>query len=136
MTTLKLIGIYRVPVSEEEFRFIKDKVTQNLEDAQEAVDGLALLEVEIRGAPNDFDIGLLHQEWTGQVPYDERYFTGDGSQLLGSERPDQPDFRVCFFLHYFEPSTAITSPYGDILPTGLTDMPERLAAVCVYTHPG
>ncbi len=44
-----------------------------------------LLEIEVRGAPPDFDVGLIHQEGSTQVAYDERYFTVDGSQLLGSD---------------------------------------------------
>jgi hypothetical protein len=136
MTTLKLIGIYRVPVSEEELRFITQEVTGSLARTREEVDGLALLEVEVHRAAKDFDVGLLHQVGLDQVAYDEHYFSTDGLQLLGSDRPEQPDFRVCFFLHYFDQSKIITSPYGDMTPTGLKEMPERLAEICIYEHPG
>ena len=136
MTTLKLIGTYRVSVSDEELQFITEEVTGSRERTQEEVGGLALAEVEVQGARKDFDVGLLHQQGSQQVAHDERYFTVDGLQLIGSDRPDQPDFRVCFFLHYFDPSKTITSPYGDITPAGLTEMPDRLLSVCVYEHPG
>ena len=136
MTTLNLIGAYRVRVSEEEVRFITKQVTGSAERTQEEIGGLALLELEVRGAPKDFDVGSFHQDGSEQVAYDERYFSTDGSQLLGSDRPQQPDFRVCFFLHYFDPSKKVTSPYGDVAPTGLTDMPDLLEEICVYEHPG
>ena len=136
MATLKLIGTYRVQVSEEEVRFITEEVTLSPKRTQEEIGGLALLEIEVRGAPKDFDVGLFHQDGSQQVAYDERYFSVDGSQSLGSGRPAQPDFRVCFFLHYFDASKKVTSPYGNLMPTSLTDMPERLAEVCVYEHPG
>jgi hypothetical protein len=136
MTTLKLIGTYRVPVSEEELRFITEEVTGNSERTQEEVGGLALLEIEVRGASMDFDVGLLRQEGSDQVAYEERYFTVDGSQSLSLDKPAQSDFRVCFFLHHFDASKNVRSPYGDVTPTRLTDMPDRLSEVCVYEHPG
>ena len=136
MATLKLIGAYRVSVSEEEQRFITEQVTGRAERTQEDLDGLALLELEVRGARSDFDVGSLHQVDSDQAPYEERYFTVDGLHALGSDPPAIPDFRVCFFLHYFDPSKAITSADGDLEALRLGDMPERLANVCVYEHPG
>ena len=126
MTTLTLIGAYTVAVSGEELRFITEEVTRNVESAREEVRGLALLEIEVHGASSNFDIGLLHQEGSEQAAYDERYFTVDGLHLLGSDRPDLPDFRVCFFLHYFHPSKKITSPYNDMKATHLKETPARL----------
>jgi hypothetical protein len=57
-------------------------------------------------------------------------------QVLGSDRPAQSEFRVCFFLHYFDLSKRVTSPYGDMRPPAPTDMPQSLEAICVYEHPG
>jgi hypothetical protein len=136
MTTLKLIGTYRVSVAEEELRFINEEVTGSAERTQAEVGSLALLEIEVRGAAADFNVGLFHQVGSDQVPYDERYFSVDGSQLFGSDRPEVPDFRVCFFLHYFDAAKPVTSPDGDLVPSGLADTPERLAKICVYEHPG
>ena len=67
MTTLKLIGTYRVRVPEEELRFIAEHVTRSAAEAQQEVDGLALLEVEVHDASNDFDIGSFHQDYSDQV---------------------------------------------------------------------
>jgi hypothetical protein len=136
MTTLKLIGTYRVSVSEEELRFITEKVTGSAEWTREEVSGLALLEVEVRGAPEGFARGEFHQAGSDQVAYDERYFSVDGLELIGSDPPGVADFRVCFFLHYFDPSKGISSPYGDLPAGSLREMPERLAKICVYQHPG
>ena len=136
MATLKLIGAYRVSVSEAEQRFITEEVTGSAERTQEELGGLALLELEVRGAHNDFDLGSLHQVDSDQAPYDERYLTVDGLQMLGSDPPAIPDFRVCFYVHYFDPTKAISSPDGDLEAPRLGDMPERLSNVCVYEHPG
>jgi hypothetical protein len=136
MTTLKLIGTYRVSVPEEELRFITVEVTDSAERTQEEIGSVVLLEIEVRGARDDFDVGLLQQAGSDQVPYDERFFSVDGSQLFGSDRPEAPDFRVCFFLHYFDAATPVASPYGDLVASGVVETPERLTKVCVYEHPG
>ncbi len=137
MTQLTLLGIYRVQVSDEELRFI-EKVAGSLENAKKLVDGLVLLELEVRGATKEFDLGLLHQVHSYQVAWDERYFAIDGSELATErfERPNQPDYRVCFFLHEFDPILGIVSPYGELSPSKVTAMPERLRKICVYEHPG
>jgi hypothetical protein len=136
LTALKLIGTYRVSVSDEELQFITDEVTGNEERTREEVDGLVLLELEVRNAPADFDPEKFHQIGSQQVAYDERYFTVEDLELIGSERPGTPHFRICFFLHHFDPSIMITSPYGEMTSTGLADMPDRLASDCIYEHPG
>jgi hypothetical protein len=138
MTHIRLIGVYRASVSEDELRFIAEEVTLSMQRAQEEIKGLALVEIEIRGATKEFDLLLLHQDGSDQVAWDEKYFSVDGREVLGgsSEKPDQPDFRACFFLHHFEPTKGIVSPYGNLAPSEISEMPERLARVCVYAHPG
>jgi hypothetical protein len=136
LTALKLIGTYRVSVSDEELQFITDEVTGSEERTREEVNGLVLLEFEVRDAPADFDPERFHQVGSEQVAYDQRYFTVDDLELIGSERPGTSDFRICFFLHHFDPLIKVTSPYGEMTSAGLTDMPERLASDCIYEHPG
>ena len=136
MTTLKLLGAYRVRVAEEELRFITEHVTGSAERTRRELAGLALLEVEVRGADDEFDVGVLHPPGSDQVPYDERYFSLDGLRLFGAERPDVPDFRVCFFLHFLDVTQPIASPEGDLVPPELAETPQRLAELCIYKHPG
>jgi len=125
-------------VSEEELRFIAEEVTGSMERAREEISGLVLVEIEIRGASHEFDIGRFHQDGSNQVAWDEKCFSVDGSKMMadGSKKPDQPHFRVCFFLHYFEPTERIVSQDGEMVPGEVTEMPERLRKVCVYEHPG
>lgn len=136
MTTIKLIGAYRVSVSPEERHFITAEVTGDAAKTEEELSRLALLEIEVRGARDDFDVGSFHQPDSDQVAYDEQYFSVDGLRPRGQVRPAVADFRVCFFLHHFEISEGITSPYGELKSLALAEMPQRLARVCVYKHPG
>jgi hypothetical protein len=86
---------------------------------------LVLVELEVRGATPDFDIGRLHQPANGNVPYDERYFSLDRQSMLGEafQRPSAGDFAVAFFLHAFEIGKPLQAPWG-IIPLG-TPEPER-----------
>lgn len=137
MTNIKLLGAYRVAVTDEELEFIAE-VTGGEDEAREFVEQLALIEIEVKEAPADLDLTTWHQEESDQVPYDEVYFSLDGSEILarGFDKPDAPDYRVCFFLHCFDPDRLIFTPYGTLQPIALTEMPAALADVCHYEHPG
>ena len=74
MTSLALIGIYGVRVSDEEMGFIVDEVCGSMAEAEEEVADLALVEIQVSDAADDFDLGLLHQEGSDQAPWDEKYF--------------------------------------------------------------
>jgi hypothetical protein len=136
MATAKLIGIFSVRVSQAEWRWVTENVTGDPKQTEVELGSLALLEVEIRESTADFDVGLFHQADSDQVAWLERYFTSDGLNYLGDTRPEISNFRVCFFLHYFDPERVIVSPYGILQPMAGTEMPKRLSSICVYEHPG
>jgi hypothetical protein len=136
MTQIKLIGTYRVTVTEAELEFIA-KVVHGLENAHEAVSQTVLVEIEVLGADEEFDVGEIQLPWD-QVPYDEIYFSLDGTTVIARDfkKPTATDFRVCFYLHDFDAGDTIVSPYGDLETGEITAIPERLAQICVYEHPG
>ncbi len=136
MTSLVLVGIYQVNVSAEEMRFVTDEVTQDESLTDHELERLTLLEVLVSEASPGFDVGLLQQEGSDQAPWLERYFSADGQQYLGEQCPSLPEFRVCFFMHFFLPGVALQSPYGNVASTPITAMPARLEHVCKYEHPG
>lgn len=138
MNSLNLIGIYGILVSDDEMRFIADEVCAGMEEAEQEVAGLVLVEIQVSDASEDFDVGLIHSEGSDQAPWDEKYFSIDGHLLVGdgSKRPPSGEFRVCFFLHRFDPESEIVSPYGHLKCVAVTEMPERLSKICIYEHPG
>jgi len=138
MTRITLVGLYRVAVAEKELRFIAEEITGSMSKAKEEVSGLTLVEIEVRGAPADFDVARFRQPGSEQVAWAEKYLSLDGAAVLsdGSRKPAQSDFRVCFFLHRLDASQQIHSPYGSLGPAEVTEMPERLSRICVYEHPG
>lgn len=136
MTQVTLLGTYRVTVTDDELQFIA-KVIGSLEQAREDLSKTALIEIEVRDAGSDFDIGQIRLPWD-QVPYDEVYFALNGIDVIarGFDKPSATGFRACFFLHDLEAGDTITTPYGDLQTAEPMEMPERLAKVCMYEHPG
>jgi len=136
MTTVRLIGSYRVDVPEKERRFITEQVTLSEAKTKLEIESLVLLEIEVHSAQNDFDIGLFQQAGSTQAPWLEKYFSIDGEQFLGEDPPNAREFRVCFFLHQFNENAEILSPCGALKSSGITKVPERLLFACKYGHPG
>lgn len=136
MTSVSLIGTYRVEVSPEERRYITEHVTGDEAQTEREIADLVLLELLVSNATPDFDVGLVGQQGSDQAPWLERYFSADGLLCLGEELPILSEFRVCFFMHYFRTGSAIQSPYGNMASPDITSMPTRLVSACAYEHPG
>jgi hypothetical protein len=136
MTWIRLIGTYTVEVPDSERRWLTEEVTNSVEATEEELAGLVLLEIEVEDESNNFDVGKLRQRDSDQAPWLEMYFSPDGTEFLGLERPPLSRFRVCYFLHHCDPSEPITSPYGTIIPGRPSPTPERLRGECIYEHPG
>ena len=135
MTQIRLIGTYRVTVDDDELNSIAE-IVHGLDNAREAVATTVLVEIEVLGADTTFDIGEIRVAWN-QVPYDEVYLDLSGTTVLarGFDKPTTPDFRVCFYLHEFDAGDPIETPLGELETGELTDIPNRLADICKYSHP-
>lgn len=137
MTQIKLLETYRVTVPDEELEFMS-QMMHGRENALDAISRIVLVEIEVRDADSDFDLGQF-VTIGDQVPWDEKYFSLDGTSGIpvhSFERPSASNFRVCFFLHEIETGDTITTPYGELELGEPTDMPERLAKICIYESPG
>ena len=121
-------------VSELEREFITREVTLDPLKTDAALSDLVLVEVE--DPAHEFDVGLLRQQGSEQVPWLERYFSGDGAEFLAEEKPDLTEYLVCFFIHHFDPSEAIVSPYGVHFSSPSSVLPVRFREACKYEHPG
>lgn len=98
---------------------------------------IALIEAEVRGADDAFDVGDFGQPESEQAPYDEAFLSLDGERILSRfERPREPDFRVAFFLHFFDPSRPLSTSYGEVPVPAPSEMTERLARLVPYEPVG
>ena len=143
--TINVIGVYPVPDSPELFASAMELKYGGLElssmerrQAEEAVRSelasVVLIECCVRNSDERFDIGDFGQVDSDQSPYDEAFLSDDGT-ALGPERytqPDVPQFRFCFFLHFFDPAKPLNTPYGSVTLPLPSPMPLRVRALVPY----
>ena len=86
-------------------------------DLRDALSAIVLVEIEVAGAPARPELGAWHQEGVDQVPWDEVYTSLDRSVVLARmyEAPAGGDFAVSFFLHCFDPSKRLETPWGSVV---------------------
>ena len=128
MTIVNFIGAYRVNVPPSQY-----EAAMNCHDDAEYVKAelgsLALVELDVVGMPEDKNITDFKQPHTPYVPYDESFFSRSTLASLPHERyklPESPDFRVVFYLHFYDPNQPQNTPWGDITLGSLTDVPSHL----------
>jgi hypothetical protein len=114
MTTLSYIGAYvvHVPASERE---VAIQCQGSTEAAESELKTLALVELEVLNAPQDFQLAELHQSHTQCCPYNEEYFSLGSLKPIPTEpysKPAVANFRVAFHLHFYDPLQLLKSPMG------------------------
>lgn len=94
------------------------------------------------GSDGRFDVGAITQadaaqpptNW--QVPYAEKLLTPDGDEVLidlwhaeGNQEMWVGDVRLVFFMHYLDPETPLTTPFGNVQLPAPTPCPARLEMI-------
>jgi hypothetical protein len=105
----------------------------------EAAEPCHLIELLVHNSPGAFDVAGFTQPLAGeprsnwQVPYAEKLlnqsgtgvlwdpWTGDGSHALWSG-----EVRLCFFFHYLDLGSELTTPFGVVGLPSNTPRPHRL----------
>ena len=98
-------------------------------DVREALATVVLIEIEVVGAPGRPELGQWHQQDVDQVPWDEVYTSLDRSVVIARmfAAPAGGDFAVSFFLHCFDPSKRLETPWGPVaLSAAQAQRPEHL----------
>jgi hypothetical protein len=128
MPAVRFVGAYRVDVPSSEY-----DAAMNCHDDEEYVraelGSLALLEIEVTGMPKDTSITEFKQPHTKYVPYDESFFDRTTLAPLEHEHyklPDATDFRVAFYLHFYDPAQPLSTPWGAVPLGPLSDVPSHL----------
>lgn len=139
------IAVYKWPFGEQEVLdfcddAFADRTPENLQHSHAQLSGLYVIELLLH---EKLCIDELQQDppsarcQSSQVPYDESYWTADGSQYIGHySKPDRLPVRVVFFLHYFDPNAPLYDADGSAvsLPAP-TSFPKRLAQKVQYDRP-
>jgi hypothetical protein len=116
MTTVRFLGAYKVDVSPREFQAALE-CHDDAEYVARELGSLALVELEVRGMPSDRSLIEFKQPHTKYVPYDETYFELEALKPLAHNAHSPPaaeDFRVAFYLHFFDPDQPLETPWGNV----------------------
>jgi hypothetical protein len=148
--TIKVLGIYRLNVTDELFReqhsiLYPDSlgVSRAISEPQirEQLDSVVLVEALVRDRDNRFDVsdftqaqvGIARDHW--QVAWAEAYLSLDGTALAverWSPAPESGDLRIAFFIHGWDPMSPLLSSYGEISCPQPQPMPDRLARLVPF----
>jgi hypothetical protein len=149
--TIEVLGVYALPVTQD----LLQEQTNILYGADltgearlraelicsEQLESTVLVEAIVRDRDDHFQAGDFCQSrddvprdsW--QVAWAEAYLTVDGVTRLEARWPDPPpakNFRVAFFLHYWNLARPLLSSYGELECPPVKDMPERLQRLVPY----
>lgn len=127
-TEVSIKGVYKVDVSRKAYDDAMS-ARRDEEFVKRELSSLVLVELEITGADNRFDLGEFKQPHTPYVPYDETFFEiGTGKIIKNQEyQLSKPrDFVVVFFLHFFDAAQPLETPYCSLSTPEISALPERL----------
>jgi hypothetical protein len=136
---LRAAGIYVVRPG---YRAVRDALlrTGPRDAVRESLTTLVLVEIEVTRAPGRPNLAEWHQEGLDHVPWDEVYTTLDRSTVIARkydfDAPLGSDFAMSFFLHFFDPSKRLETPWGSlVLSAAHEQRPDHLRDR-VYSDPG
>ena len=136
-TVLRAAGTYAVRPA---YGAVRDALlrTGPRDAVRESLATLVLVEIEVTGAPRGIDLGKWHQENSDQVPWDEVYTTLDRSTVIAKayDTPPEGDFAVSFFLHFFDPSKCLETPWGPVVISAAQEQRPSHLTNRLYRDPG
>jgi len=142
--TIKVLGAYKVEITDEESKkFLQENfgnvlTPSELEEQfllkQDELSSVVALDVSVTNADTNFDIVDFRQPDSDQVAYDEIYLSIDGRSIESQTRPNDPNnFRVYFFLHFYDKNKPLISSYGIINVPEIQPLPEYLKSLHPFT---
>jgi hypothetical protein len=149
--TISVLGVYRLPfdelmVMEQADRLygakLKGAARQEAERrCREQLASTVLVEACVSNSDSRFNVGdfaqpqVKYQRDSSQAAWAEVYLSVDGENRLQTLWPDPPkerDFRVAFFIHFWNPGASLFSSFGEIKCPPTETMPERLQRLAPY----
>jgi hypothetical protein len=147
MTTIEIVGVYRIKPSMESIleavRFhnygflLKEDGTYSDEIYWENFENLALIELQVSG---EFTTSLLESishgdqpEEDRQVPYMEFYLDRTGTRLISdNDAVTTSERHICFFLHFIDTNKPLNIGSDRMNLPAITDLPGRLIPLTHY----
>jgi len=140
---IKVLGAYKVEMTDDEVKeFLRESFGNVLTPSelekqfitkQEEISSVIALDVSVTNTDMTFDIGDFRQPDNDQSPYDEVYLSPDGHSIESETKSiDSRNFRVYFFLHFYDKNKPLISSYGQIEVPELQALPEHLKSLHPY----
>jgi hypothetical protein len=142
---VEVLGVYRLPVTDELFREQFDIIygypmsaserRSAEQQCREQLESVVLVEAVVSNRDRRFGVGGFTQARAGQpkdswqVAWAEAFLTADGERLSverWSDAPSDDPLRVAFFIHCWDPGQPLLSSYGGVQCPAPQQMPERL----------
>ena len=126
-TIIEAIGAYEVRADEQAHRAAME-CHGDAKLAEDELSSLALVELRVRHAPRRFTLTRFWHGALEQAPYAAVYFDAKADEVIARDfaQPGRADFRVCFYLHFYDPAERLHTPYGDVALPAVTPVPDRL----------
>jgi hypothetical protein len=146
-----VLGVYKLDVTEDLFReqfdilygyTMSDEERMEAEEqCREQLSSIVMIEALIENRDERFSVldftqpqdGVPRDNW--QVAYAEAFLALDGNSLLvegWTEPPETGDFRVAFFMHFWDETKPLLTSYGELPCPSVSEMPERLKRLVPY----
>lgn len=143
--SISVLGVFKVSADDALFeRAMELKyggITLPAEQRREAesavrseLASVVLVESQVYRADGKFKIGDFGQPDSDQAAYDEAFLSDDGTALVARRytQPSTSDFRLSFFLHFFDPAKPLQTSYGTVQVPPVSAMPDRLQRLIPY----
>ena len=93
-----------------------------------------LFELLISNRDQRFKVEDFGQVGSDQAAYDEKYLSLDGKRVVaeGFEIPAGDSLRICFYLHFVDPSRPLRTSYGLNPIPAVKPIPKRLEKLIPY----
>lgn len=143
--TITVLGVYKPLISAEVWQEQRD-VTASDDATRAHFDGLVLIEALAENITESLklgEIGQMQPEHPNdpsymQVPYEEGLLSADGEALLAhgfdwESEKERGTFRFGFYLHFYDPSKPLTTPFGEVVCPAVAEAPVRLMMLLPYT---
>ena len=137
MPEVEIVGAYRLDFTDDDIRrFIEDSFGDALDEVEmtemfaakrQELASVAAFDIRVTNADSKFSMGDFTQPNSDQAAYYEIYLTSDGRSIESDLDPnDKSNFRVYFFLHFFDSHKPLLSSYGELIIPELKPLPNYL----------
>jgi hypothetical protein len=141
---VKVLGAYKVELTDEEIKkFLQESFGSFLTPSEleehfilkrAELSSVVALDVSVTNADMKFDIGDFRQPDSDQVAYDEVYLSSDGHSIVSRTKSNDPEnFRVFFFMHFYDKNKPLLSSYGIVNIPEIQPLPEYLKSLHAFT---